>query len=67
MNPTDKTDPDFNQPTYYGTIQANPAWQAWGKVAEGFGYDWAESTETGWLSEGHFEAFLKWYKNDYEI
>jgi hypothetical protein len=65
MNPTDKTDPDFNQPTYYGTLVANPAFQAWEKVAHEHGYDWHESVETGWMSPKHLQAFLDWYKNNY--
>ena len=56
-------------PTYYGTVVNNPAWQAWEKVAHEYGYDWHESVECGWLSPGHFQAFLDWhkrYKNNYD-
>lgn len=66
MNPTEKTDPDFNQPTYYGTVVHSKPFQAWEKVASTYGFDWYESVETGWLSEKHFMAFLDWYKNTYE-
>lgn len=66
METTDKIDPDYNKPTYYGTVVSNPAWQAWEKVAYEYGYDWHESVETGWLGESHFQTFLNWYKNTYE-
>jgi len=50
-------------PTYYETIITNPHWREWEHVAHEHGYDWHESVECGWLSPGHFQAFLDWYKN----
>ena len=47
-------------PTFYETIVKSKEWQDWEKVAYKKGYDWAESTETGWLSPKHFKAFLRW-------
>lgn len=50
-------------PTFYETIVRSPEWRNWEKVAHIKGYDWAESTECGWLSSKHFEAFLEFVKN----
>lgn len=63
MTPTSKTDPDFpNYTTFYGTVIQSKEWYEWEKVAHTFGYDWHESTETGWLSPGHFQAFLEFVR-----
>lgn len=45
-------------PEFYETIIKSQQWQEWGKVAHEEGFDWHESTETGWLSDKHFQAFL---------
>jgi hypothetical protein len=58
MDYCDKKDEEYDYPTFYGTIVDSKEWQAWGKVAHEQGYDWHESTETGWLSSGHWLAFL---------
>lgn len=58
----DTHDPQYGNPTYYGTVVGSKAWQEWEKVAHEHGYDWHESVETGWLSPEHFEAFLAWFK-----
>lgn len=55
-NLTDKN----KYPTFYETIVKSPQWQNWQYVAVNFGFDAAESTECGWLSPEHFQAFLKW-------
>lgn len=47
-------------PTFYETVVHSPQWQAWTKVAHTYGYDWHESTECGWLSENHFDSFIRW-------
>ena len=63
MNPTDTTDPDFNHPTYYGTVVASPQWALWVKENEQRPkWDVHESMETGWLSPEHFSAFLAYCK-----
>lgn len=49
-------------PTFYETIVASKEWQEWEKMAYRRGYDWAESTECGWLSSGHLKAFFRFVK-----
>jgi hypothetical protein len=67
MNPTEKTDPEYNWPTFYGTIVESKPWQAWVKVNEqNPQFDAHESMEIGALSPEHFAAFLDWHKNNYE-
>lgn len=48
---------------FYRAVVNSTAWQNWEKVAHEHGFDWHEATETGWLSDKHFAAFLEWYKN----
>lgn len=58
-----KTDPEFpDYPTFYGSIVDSKEWKEWSMVAHEYGYDWVESTETGWLSPGHWLAFLNWVR-----
>ena len=50
-------------PTYYETIVNSPIWQEWTKHQEEvMEWDVNESIETGWLSDGHWQAFISWIK-----
>ena len=50
-------------PTFYETVVGSPEWQLWVKENEtNPRYDVHESMETGWLSQGHFDAFLNFVK-----
>ena len=46
------------------TVVQSPQWEAWEEVAHLRGWDTAESAECGWLSKEHFQAFLKFVKED---
>jgi hypothetical protein len=51
----------MTNPTFYETIVSSPQWQEWVKVnEENPQWDVHESMECGWLSAGHFQAFLEW-------
>jgi len=59
----------MKNPTYYQTVVSSPQFQQWVKYNESLEvplFDTPESIETGWFSQRHFEAFLNWYKNNYE-
>ena len=47
------------------TIVQSPQWIAWDKISHLRGWDSSESSETGWLSKEHLQAFLKFVKNEY--
>lgn len=49
-------------PTFYSTIVTSKEWCEWERAAPFYGFDWAESTECGWLSPAHWDAFLSWVK-----
>ena len=46
--------------SFWKTIVESKEWKEWEKVAYENGFDWSESTECGWLSPQHFQAFLDW-------
>lgn len=51
-------------PTYYQTVIHNVFWKMWVKDNEiKPKFDVHESMETGWLSDRHFNAFLKFASN----
>lgn len=52
-------------PTYYETIVRSDIWKEWTKYAEdNLLFDMPESIECGWLSDRHWETFIKWVKNN---
>ena len=52
-------------PSFYRTIMDSPQWQAWVKYNEETPqYDVHESMECGWLSQNHWQAFIKWAKEN---
>jgi len=53
---------DMKNTTFYRAVVDSKEWQDWEEYAYKKGFDWSESTESGWLSKEHFSAFLKWYK-----
>lgn len=60
---TEEVDLEYNKPTFYGTVVNSPEWQAWIKENEQQPqFDVHESMETGWLSPGHFQAFLEFVR-----
>ena len=65
---TDQLIAKSTPPTYYETIVNSQQWEDWVKYNEdSMEWDVYESMETGWLSDGHFQAFIKFCKRDYEI
>ena len=48
-----------NEQNFCITIVQSPQWKAWDKVAHLRGWDSSESSETGWLSKEHLQAFFK--------
>jgi hypothetical protein len=61
---THRKDDTYGHPTFYGTVVSSKEWQAWVKENEqNPKWDVHESMETGWLSPGHFSAFLNFTKN----
>lgn len=59
------TDKEISEnPSYYSTIVSSQIWQEWIKYCEeNPKWDIHESVECGWLSMGHWEAFINWVKN----
>jgi hypothetical protein len=50
--------------TFYATVVKNPFWKEWVKDNEKKPkFDVHESMETGWISDRHFNAFLKFASN----
>jgi hypothetical protein len=50
----------MENPTYYKTVVNNVFWKEWIKENEKTPhFDVCESMECGWLSDRHFNAFLK--------
>lgn len=43
--------------TFYGAVVTSPYWGLWRKHTTA--YDTVECEECGWLSDGHFQAFLE--------
>jgi len=55
-------------PTFKKTICKSQIWQEWIKYQEKkMEWDVGESTECGWLSDEHWEAFISWVKIHYKI
>jgi len=51
--------------TFYRTVLDSPQWQSWVRHNElEPHFDVHEAMETGWLSQGHFQAFLAYCKID---
>ena len=46
----------------WATIIESPQWKEWKKVGQ---YDFSECEELGIMSEGHFQAFLKYLKEEF--
>ena len=55
-----------NEQNFCITIVQSPQWKAWDKVAHLRGWDSSESSETGWLSQKHLQAFLNFVKEEYD-
>ena len=55
-----------NEQNFCITIVQSPQWEAWDKVAHLRGWDSSESSETGWLSQKHLQAFLNFVKEEYD-
>lgn len=52
-------------PSFYRTIMDSPQWQAWVKHNEETPqYDVHESMELGLMSQNHWQAFIKWVKEN---
>lgn len=52
-------------PSFYRTIMDSPQWQAWVKHNEETPqYDVHESMELNWFSQNHWQAFIKWVKEN---
>lgn len=51
-----------NNFTFYDAIVNSEEWLLWNDYACDKGFDWSESTETGWLSPKHLKAFYKFIK-----
>lgn len=54
----------MENPTYYETIVKSDIWKEWTKYAQdNLLFDMPESIECGWLSNKHWEEFIKWVRN----
>lgn len=43
-------------------LLSSPEWRSWENQAYKLGWDWAETSETGWMSDGHFTAFMEFVR-----
>lgn len=48
-------------------LSFSPEWKAWEKQAYEQGWDWDESNDTGWMSDGHFAAFMDFVRTTKRI
>lgn len=48
--------------TINAALRFSPEWKAWEKHAYDQGWDWAETNDTGWMSDGHFAAFMEFVR-----
>lgn len=49
--------------TYWKSIIESPQWEAWCKSKASDGWDWMECEACGHISQGHFQAFLRFVHN----
>ena len=52
--------------SFWKTIIESPQWEAWSKIGYKQGFDVEECRECGWLSQGHFQSFIKFIITQYE-
>jgi len=49
-------------PFIHKTMLHSKEWKDWEKVAYKKGFDWAETSELGWMSPEHWSAFVKFIR-----
>lgn len=48
--------------SFWKTIIESPQWKKWEKIANKKGYDYCECSECGWMSQKHFQEFIKFIR-----
>lgn len=49
-------------PSFWKSVVESPQWGKWGEIAYEKGWDYDECRECGWMSQKHFQEFLKFCK-----